>query len=122
MPSAPENATPGPQAASLPACLLERLIGRPAATWAAELRDGVATAEELRLIRTLIESDGHKGYSKNLADLFIRRACSGNPLVISFACQKRELFEWHKVLKEGIITQKCLRKDQVVQVRGPARP
>ena len=59
MPSAPESVVPGAQAASLPACLLERLIGRPAATWTVDDLVKLAAARGVRLVSLMhVGGDG----------------------------------------------------------------
>ena len=59
MPSAPENAASGAQAASLPACLLERLIGRPAVTWTVDDLVALAAGRGVRLVSLMhVGGDG----------------------------------------------------------------
>jgi glutamine synthetase len=59
MPSAPERAVPGVQAASLTACLIERKIGRPAAAWTVEDLVGLAVECGVRLVSLMhVGGDG----------------------------------------------------------------
>jgi glutamine synthetase len=59
MPSAPERAIPGLQAASLPACLLERLIGRPASSWTVDDLVALAVERGVRLVSLMhVGGDG----------------------------------------------------------------
>jgi len=64
MSSAPENAASGAQAASLPACLFERLVGRPAATWSVD--DLVALAAERGVRLVSLMHVGGDGWLKSL--------------------------------------------------------
>jgi glutamine synthetase len=59
MPNAPESTAPDPRAVSLPACLLERLIGRPASTWTVEDLVALAAARGVRLVSLMhVGGDG----------------------------------------------------------------
>jgi glutamine synthetase len=59
MSSAPKNAVPGEQAESLPACLLERLIGRPAADWTVDDLVTIALGHGVRLVSLMhVGGDG----------------------------------------------------------------
>ena len=59
MPSAPEDVVPGVQAASLPACVLERLIGRPADSWTVDDLVALAAARGVRLVSLMhVGGDG----------------------------------------------------------------